>query len=274
MISAAVGFQCPECVHSGARQTRQSQLPFGGERVPNTAATSITLIATNVAVWVAILLTGGGGGRLASLLQLGLSGYCGSTSDPGSYYPGASAQACLASGDGWWQPGVHGGAWWQVITSGFAHVELTHIGLNMLALWFIGPPLERVLGRARFLALYLLSLLAGSAAVLWLAEPGTFTLGASGAIFGLIGALLVLTVKTKGDLRNVLTWLGINVIATFMLPGISWQGHLGGLAGGLAASAIIVFAPRANRAPIQAASLAALSLIIVAAIVTRAVQGG
>lgn len=269
MISAAVGFQCPDCVRQGARETRQNQLPFGGLQVANSALTSIVLIALNVAVWVVIMLTGGQGSRWVQWLALSGHGYCGSLSDPSSYYPQAGAAACARLTDGTWLPGALDGAWWQVLTSGFTHVQPMHIGLNMLALWFLGPPLERILGRGRFLALYLLSLLAGSAAVLWLLPTAQSTLGASGAVFGLLGALLVLTVKTKGDLNNVLIWLGINLVATFLVPGISWQAHVGGLIGGLIASAIIMFAPRQNRTAHQVAGLAALGLAIAGLLVGR-----
>ncbi len=275
MISASVGFQCPECVRQGARETRQNEGPFGGERSKNPALTSIVLIGINVAVWLAITLTGGNNSMLVRLLALAPDGRCWSVAQPGAFYPDATTAALcqLVGGDGLWQPGALSGAWWQLITSGFTHVEILHIGMNMLALWFLGPPLEQALGRARFLAVYFISLLAGSASVLWFADPNTFTLGASGAIFGLIGALLVLTIKVGGDVRTVLIWLGINVAYTFIGSGISWQGHLGGLVGGLAASAIIAFAPRQNRTTTQWAGLAALGAAVVAMIGARMFLG-
>ena len=89
-----------------------------------------------------------------------------------------------------WVHGVADGAWWQLVTSMFTHVEIWHIGFNMLALWILGPQLEAVMGRVRFLGLYFLSGLAGSACVYWLADQQVQTVGASGAIFGLMGALL------------------------------------------------------------------------------------
>lgn len=273
MVSAAVGFQCPECVHEGARQTRQNQGPFGGRLSTNPMATSITLIAMNVAVWAAIMLTGGSSSRLGQLLALSPTGQCWSVSQPGSYYPDVTTAAiCQTAADGSWMPGVADGAVWQLITSGFTHIEILHIGMNMLALWFLGPPLERALGRARFLAVYLLSLFAGSVTVMWFAAPSSSTLGASGAIFGLIGALLLLTMKVGGDFRTVLFWLGINVVFTFMGSGISWQGHLGGLVGGLVASAIVVYAPRKNRSTIQWLGMAALSVVLVLLAVVRIFQ--
>ena len=175
--------------------------------------------------------------------------------------------------DGSWQPGVAEGAYWQLLTSAFTHVEILHIGMNMLALWFLGPSLERALGRARFLAVYLVSALAGSVVVLWLADASTMTLGASGAVFGLIGALLVLAYKVHGDVRSVLIWLGINVVYTFIGPGsISWQGHLGGLLGGVAAAVIVVYAPRQGRTRLQWLGLTGLAVLLLVLAVVRVMQ--
>lgn len=273
MVSAAVGFQCPDCVREGARQTRQNQAPFGGGISTNPMITSIILIVMNAAVWAAIMLTGGQNSRLGQLLALSPTGQCWSTAHPGAYYPDVHSGAlCQTVADGSWVPGVADGAWWQLITSGFTHIEILHIGMNMLALWFLGPPLERALGRARFLAVYLISLFAGSVTVMWFAAPSSSTLGASGAIFGLIGALLLLTMKVGGDFRTVLMWLGINVVFTFVGSGISWQGHLGGLMGGLAATAIVIYAPRKNRSTVQWLGLAALSLVLVLMAAVRILQ--
>ncbi len=244
MISAAVGFQCPECVSQGAKQTRQNEGPYGGTRTANPSLTTIVLIALNALVWIAITLTGGAFSRLVDTLALLPVGRCLSDSEAGSYYPEAGAQACRLIADGSWQPGVAEGAYWQLLTSAFTHIEIFHIGLNMLALWFLGPTLERALCRVRFLAVYLISALAASVVVVWLSDPSASTLGASGGAFGLIGALLVLAYKVHGDVRSVMIWLGINVVYTFIGPGsISWQGHLGGLLGGLAAAIIVIYAP-------------------------------
>jgi len=272
MISAAVGFQCPECVSAGARQTRQNQGPYGGTRSRDPRLTSIILIALNAAVWVAILLTGGASSRLANLLSLVPAGRCDSVSQSNSYYPDVPAAACAVFSDGSWQPGVASGAWWQLLTSAFTHIEVWHIGFNMLALWFLGPGLEQALGRVRFLAIYLVAALAGSAAVMWLSDPSGATLGASGAIFGLLGALLVMAYKVRGDVRNVLIWLGINVAYTFLGNGISWQGHLGGLIGGALAAAIIVYAPKQNRSRLQAAGIIGVFVLLVVLIAVRAFQ--
>lgn len=274
MISAAVGFQCPECVAAGARQTRQNQGPYGGERSKNPALTTIVLMATNIAVWLLLTATGGHSSWLFWRLALSPTGSCVVSSDPNSFFPGANAADCASLGaQATWMAGVADGAPWQLLSSAFTHLEVMHLGFNMLALWFLGPQLERVIGRARFLALYFVSALTGSAAVMWLSDTSSATLGASGAVFGLLGALLVLVLKVKGNAQSILLWLGLNVAYTFFGPGsISWQGHLGGLAGGAAIAAIIAYAPRENRSRIQWSGIAGLAIATVALIVVRMLQ--
>ena len=271
MISAAVGFQCPDCVSEFAKQTRQHEGPYGGTRSANPRLTTIVLIAINVAVWALILVVGD---ALTGLLSLQPGGICLSATDPTRWYPDATTAARCVLAGGAWQAGVASGAWWQVLTSAFTHVAPMHLGMNMISLWFLGPPMEAALGRARFLAVYLLSALTASAAVMWFAESTTQTLGASGAVFGLIGSLVVVGLKVKADLRIAFIWLGINLAFTFLNPGISWQGHIGGLVGGLAATAIIVYAPRKDRSRIQWAGLAGLAVLTIIAIVVRAAQLG
>lgn len=273
MISAAVGFQCPECVATGARQTRQNQGPYGGARSRNPRTTSIVLIGINVVVWIAIILSGGDSSPLTDLFSLRPRGICLSALDPTRWFPDATtANVCSALGSGLWQAGVSDGAWWQLLTSAFTQVAPLHIGMNMLSLWFLGPPMEAALGRARFLAVYLLSALAGSAAVMWWENPQVQSLGASGAIFGLLGALLVVAYKVHGDVRTVLTLLVINLVYTFMGAGISWQGHVGGLIGGAVSAAIVVYAPRANRARVQILGLVGVGVVLVVLIGLRMAQ--
>ncbi|MFZ0531231.1 MAG: rhomboid family intramembrane serine protease [Propionicimonas sp.] len=273
MISAAVGFQCPECVSAGVRQTRQNVLPYGGKRVANTHLTTIGLISVNVGVWVLFLLTGAANSRWAAAFLLLPSGHCSPADQLGAYYPGVGPALCQASYSGVWVPGVADGAWWQLMTSAFSHLEIVHIAMNMISLWFLGPPLEAALGRVRFLAVYLVSALAGSTLVMWLSDPTSQTLGASGAIFGLLGALLVVAYKVRGDYRTVLMWLGINLAYTFGFSGgISWQGHVGGLIGGLVMTAIILYAPRTHRARTQLLAGLAFVLVLVALIAVRITQ--
>lgn len=240
MVPGSVGFQCPECVQRGLKETRQNDLPHGGTRSANPRATSIALIGLNVAVWVAVLLTGWYSSEL--IPTLGIVPWL-----------------------------VSRGAFWQVITSGFLHVGITHILFNMAALWMLGPNLEQALGRARFLAVYFCALLGGSAAVMLFSEPDGLTLGASGAIYGLMGALVVFAIRYKGNLQQILIWLGINVAISFTFPNISWQGHFGGLLGGALVAAILVYLPKEKR-NLQWPLVGLVALVFVAAIAVRAMQ--
>lgn len=199
MIQASVGFQCPECVKgSGTRVIRPGQL------VTRPIVTQV-LIAVNATVFVAQMSDGaslGGGGRLVSDFAL-------------------------------FGPAVEDGEWWRLITSGFLHIGLMHVAFNMLILWRLGQMLEPMLGRIRFSVLYVASLLAGSAGALLL-SPDVRTVGASGAVFGLLGAAAI-GYRRRGidplqsDIGSLLV---INLILTFLIRGISIGGHIGGLVGG------------------------------------------
>jgi membrane associated rhomboid family serine protease len=273
MNEASVGFQCPDCVREGHRTTRQIQGRYGGAPSTNPALTTMVLIGINVVVWLAVNLTGRYGSRLLELLQLSSSGRCASDEAPGSWYPQAGEQVCGIIDDGRWIDGFATGAWWQPLTSAFTHVEVWHLGMNMLVLWFLGPQIEALLGRARFLALYLLSALGGSVAVLWLSGPSVTTVGASGAIWGLLGALLILAWRTGSDVRGVLVWIGINAAIPLVVPNISWQAHLGGLVVGAVLTAAMVFAPREQRSLVQWGAVGATSLVLLAACVARVLAG-
>lgn len=208
--------------------------PVRRRRTPNLSArganVTVTLIAINLAVWLALRATGGISGALYGWLALHPTGSCFVAGD--GYYIGVTEAACRTAAV--WVPGVAEGAWWLLLTSAFTHLELMHIGFNMFALYVLGPPVELALGKSRFLGIYLFSALAGGVAVYVLSHPNSSTLGASGAIFGLMGTVLVLSYLYKGDMTNILIWLGLNVALTFMLGSqISWQGHLGGLVGGI-----------------------------------------
>ncbi|MDQ4054108.1 MAG: rhomboid family intramembrane serine protease [Actinomycetota bacterium] len=262
MIDASVGFQCPTCVAEGRKTTRSGRTAYGGLRPTDASLTSGVLIAMNVAVWFAVTVTGGSNSRLVELLALRPNGLC--VVGEGGYL---SRSEC--AGGGTWFPGVADGAYWQLVTVGFTHVSILHIGFNMFALWVIGPQLEVALGRARFLALYMLSLLAGSAVVMWAAPEFQGTVGASGAIYGLFAAVLVLALKVGGDVRQLLVLIGINVFLTFAIPNISWQGHLGGFIGGAAVAAALVHAPRRHRAAVQVSALVLTTVVIAVAVGVR-----
>lgn len=267
MVEAPVGHQCRRCLAEGLALTRQAEGPYGGRRSTNPALTSMVLIGINVAVWLAIMLTGGFAGRLSNLLALTPGGICEVGAE---VYVGVPANTCSLQGT--FLPGPLDGGWWQVITSAFTHISPLHIGMNMLALWVLGPSIERVLGRARFLGLYFVSALVASAFILWLAPATTTTLGASGAISGLMGALLVLVLRHKGDAKTVLLWIGINVVITVLgSAGISWQGHLGGFLGGLATTLLLV-SLRRNK-PWQWMAVAAVGVLALVAMAARTLVG-
>lgn len=250
MVSASVGFQCPECVRTGSgtghapsasrpRTIAGAELTSGDPRL----VTKI-LLGVNAAVFLAVLADQ----TLADRLNL-----IGLAFDP-------RIREVV---------GVADGEWYRLLTSVFLHQQVWHIAFNMLGLWWLGGPLEAALGRVRYLALYLLSGLAGSALVYLLAEPNQGALGASGAIWGLLGATAVLLRRLQYDLRPVIALLALNLLFTFTMPGISWEAHVGGLVGGTVIAFGMVHAPRGRRTLVQAGVCAVVLLVSVAAIILR-----
>ena len=230
----------------------------------------MALVAANVAVWLAIIVTGGQSSRITQWLALAPAGTCWVTGGGGSYVPGAGQATCQMTPGFYWTPGVASGGYWQLLTSAFVHVQVLHLAFNMLALLIIGTQVEKALGRSLFLGVYTVSAITSAALVMLLTDTASMTLGASGAIFGLMGVLLVIVWKNHGDVRGVLIWLGINVAYTFLGgSGISWQGHLGGLLGGLLVGLVIVYAPRVNRQRWQWLGFAAIALVALLAIAAR-----
>jgi membrane associated rhomboid family serine protease len=268
MRSAAVGFQCPNCVAEGSKQTRSGRTAYGGLRSENPILTSIVLIGINAAVWLAVVATGGNNSRLVDWIALRPQSLC-TSRDGSQWFPTIDAGSQCDRVAGTWYPGV-ADAPWQLLTSAFTHISPIHIALNMLGLYLFGPVIEAAIGRGRFLAVYLLSGLAGSAMVYWLSAEHGSTLGASGAIYGLLGAALVLAYKVRGYVQGILLLLAINTIYTFTGPGnISWQGHLGGLVGGLVLMLLIAYSPRERRTFWQFSGFAVLTVLLAAAIVAR-----
>ncbi len=161
-------------------------------------------------------------------------------------------------------PAVDHGDWWRLITAAFLHASVLHILFNMLALWWLGAPVEMVLGRIRFLGLYIVSGLAGSAGAL-VADPHAVTVGASGAIFGLLGAGLILEWQGTGSLAgNYLTLIVINLAISFAVPGISIGGHVGGLIGGILATLAFARFGRGHAAYGRLGLIGAVSLVVIA----------
>lgn len=199
------------------------------------------MVGLNVAVWLAITLSGGDGSIVATALGLNLLPTC---DLPHGTYLNVDALTCATEG-GLFIPGIAQFGVWKLLTTGFTHVAVLHLLFNMIVLWLLGPQLDRFFGTARFLGLYLGSILVASAFVLLLSPPQAFVVGASGGLFGLMGGLLVVVLLRGGDVRQILIWLGINVVITFTIPNVSWQGHLGGFVGGcLIAYVLLRFAHR------------------------------
>ena len=205
---AAVGIRCPE--HSGkpqgvekvTRTVRRAHYEGSGSLVTR------ALIAVNIIVYLATVATGGG-----------------INSNAGTIYTHGVLYG----------PSVADGDYWRLMTSAFMHYGPIHLGMNMLVLWFVGAPLEERMGRGRFLLLYLTAGLAGAAGAILL-SPCALTAGASGAIFGLFGAALVLErqgVFVYGG--SILGLVVLNLVITFSLSGISVGGHIGGFVGGILA---------------------------------------
>ncbi|MCI3274743.1 rhomboid family intramembrane serine protease [Streptomyces cylindrosporus] len=252
MVNASVGFQCPECARgdSGTGHTPAASRPrtvAGGTVTTDPRLVTKILIGINIAVFIAVHV------RPSLLNDLVLLGE----------WPPAPYKAT---------EGVAAGEWYRMVTSMFTHQEIWHIGFNMLSLWWLGGPLEAALGRARYLAVYFTSGLAGSALVYLLASPTTSTLGASGAIFGLFGATAVLMRRLNYDLRPIIALLVINLIFTFSWSGISWQAHIGGLVAGVVTGYGMVHAPRERRALVQYGTCALVLVVVVVLSLVRTAQ--
>lgn len=141
---------------------------------------------------------------------------------------------------------------WRMLTSAFLHSlgNPLHIVLNLFTLWLMGRMLEPLLGWPRFLALYLISAVGGSVAVLWLSNPYIPVVGASGAVYGLFAALFIVMRTTGGNVTGIAALIGVNLVISFV-PGanISWQGHVGGLVAGAVCAAVLAYLPRGQRGP-------------------------
>jgi membrane associated rhomboid family serine protease len=263
MTPAAVGLRCPE--HSGqpqgvqkvTRAAERAVTGFGGRRVN---AVTLTLIAINVAVYLAELGAGGNvNGTNNWLFNHGAS-IVNAVYFNGQLVPLRANEVA---------PGLHPvglahGEWWRTITPMFLHYGPIHLAMNMYSLYFAGTILESIIGRWRFLLLYFVSGLAGAAgALIW--KPEAITVGASGAIFGVLGALYVLerrgSIATGGQIAALLV---INLIFTFVLSSfISVGGHVGGLIGGVALMFLFLrFRNSVGLALGAAAGVALLSIVL------------
>jgi membrane associated rhomboid family serine protease len=247
MTQASIGFHCPDDAKAGRQRVYTAQTLPGLVTKP---VVTLGLIAVNVAVFVVGLGMGEdvtGGGRDSLTTDGGLFG-----------------------------PLVDQGEWYRLLTSGFLHASILHIGFNMYLLYLLGQQLEPVLGRVRFGLVYLFALLSGALGVL-LVSPRDLTVGASGAVFGLMGVAVVLQ-RSRG-ISPFDSGLGglilINLVITFLVPNISIGGHIGGLVGGLVAGWLLIeLPPRVPGLPAWAPSVvvAGLGFLVVGASFWAAAQ--
>jgi membrane associated rhomboid family serine protease len=173
---------------------------------------------------------------------------------------------------GLWPPAVAGGQYERLVTSAFLHYGPVHLLFNMWALYVVGQSLEQWLGRVRFVILYLLSALGGSITALLFAPLNTNTAGASGAVFGLFAAIFVVAKRMRFDARGIAVLIGLNLLITFTVPNISWQGHVGGLVTGAALAFAYAYAPRDRQTLIQIGATVAVAALFVVLIVVRVSQ--
>jgi membrane associated rhomboid family serine protease len=242
MTSTPVGMRCPEC----ARQRTRVHRPALGQAAAPIATQAI--VALNVIAYLGEILTGHGISNVSS----------------GDVYIHGALFGPSISID-------HD--YWRIVSSGFLHQGILHIGLNMVFVWLIGRTLEPAIGTARFVALYLTALVCGSFGVLLL-EPNAITVGASGAAFGLLGALIV-EARSRGiDLwsTGLLQLALLNFAFTFALPGIAIGAHVGGFAGGVLVGMLFVEADR-RRVPRMASLAACVALGVAAFLAGIAVAG-
>lgn len=237
MIAAPVGYRCPECMNPG--KTPSAKTVAGGGLVSSPRVT-YSLIAINVAIFAIQFLQG---------------------------------VNTLAVDYGMWPIGIAmNGEWWRLFTSAFLHGSFLHIAFNMYVLFFIGPTLERILGHTRFLILYVLAAFGGSVASYWFSDMNTVSVGASGAIFGLMGALVVAGRRLKYDITQVLVLLGINVVIGFIAPSVDWRAHLGGLIAGALIAAVMVFPPKRLRVPVQVTGVVGFLFLLIGLTLLRTAQ--
>jgi membrane associated rhomboid family serine protease len=238
---ASVGYQCIDCVNQGRAEHRprvRRGVTVAGAEVPRRPLAVPVLIAVNVLVFaVTVVQSGSLNGNYAAQL----------------YQDWVLVPGLVWNGD-----------WWRPLTAGFLHNGPIHLLFNMLALYVLGRDLESVLGHGRFVAVYLTALLGGSAAVMVFYGPTDGVAGASGAVFGLMGALVVVLRRLRFPLGQVIGLIVVNVVISVVIPGISLIGHLGGLVVGAAATAGLVYAPVRNRGAVQAAVIAGLVLLTLA----------
>jgi membrane associated rhomboid family serine protease len=243
MTTTSVGMRCPECARQRTRvRTMRS--------TTDQPVVTYALIVICVVVFIGELAGGtgvGGGGIGSSKL----------------FTDGALSKSGVADGD-----------YWRLLTAGFLHASFTHILFNMLSLYILGSLLEPVAGHVRFALIYFVSLVCGSLGAL-VVNPDTATVGASGAIFGLLtAAIFALRNRGVNPMESgLVVWLGLNLVFTFAVPHISIGGHIGGLIGGAIAGILLFELPSAARVPAGLTNLLVAGVGAAAAVASVAVAG-
>jgi membrane associated rhomboid family serine protease len=231
-----------DCLAEGRRTVRQP-VTISGARADRKPVVVTVLIVVNVLVFVVTAA------QAHSVMSLGSS---------------------TLFRDWWLLPlETRNGFWWQLLTAGFLHANPIHILMNMFALWVIGRDMERILGPARFTAVYLAGVLGGSVSVLLFGQADAPTVGASGAVFALMGGLLVVVYRLKLNPGQVIGMIAINLVLSVAIPGISLLGHLGGLVTGGALTAALLYAPAERRTAWQVGAVVAALLVLVGLVLVR-----
>lgn len=252
MREAAVGFHCPDDVAEGKRTQRQPRSSVGSVLRRSPPYVTGVLLALNVAAYIATGLTSPRGLQDPRFAQL---------------YRDWQLQPHIVYVDD---------SYYRLLTAAFLHVSPLHIAVNMISLVFVGPYLEREIGSVRFTAVYLLSALGGSVAVYAFGSPLISVVGASGAIFGMLGACLVLVRQLGLDLQWLIGIVVLNFVFTFSVSGISRLGHVGGFVTGALAGAAIGGLPTMRRrlsGRIQVSGLTGLLVLLVLIVVARTATG-
>ena len=245
MTSTPVGMRCPECARQRTRARTMRSAAAGGEPVLTYALIGICVVVFIGELAGGASATGGGLGSSRLFADGALSG-----------------------------PDVANGDYWRLLTAGFLHASFFHIFFNMFALWILGQLLEPAIGSIPFGLIFFVSVFAGSLGVLVI-DPNSLTVGASGGIFGLMGAAVVV-MRNRGinPLESGLVlWLGLNLLLTFTISSISIGGHIGGLIGGTLAALVLFELPDRVRVPPAAANLLCASLGVAAVVGSIAIAG-
>ncbi|HJQ46068.1 MAG TPA: rhomboid family intramembrane serine protease [Amycolatopsis sp.] len=251
---ASVGYQCVDCVQTARRETQTQRRQYraagygtrtvAGARLPRRVVVTPVLIALNVLIYV-ITAAQAGSPMQNQAAPLFLDWVL---------WP-----ASIALDD----------QWWRLLTAGFLHFGVIHIAVNMFSLYIIGREVEVLLGKVRFVAVYVLSLLGGSAAVYAFGDINQTTAGASGAIYGLLGGILVAVLRLKLNPAPAIGIIVLNLVITVSIPGISLLGHLGGLVTGGLVTAAMVYAPEKGRTQWQVAAVVVLAAALAGLVLYR-----